>query len=413
MSSLVISMPQSTEEAGVSRSLLENLALKTLYLEGELLVNELAERMHLSAPVVEELFQRLRKDQLCEVRGATGGVYRIRTTSQGKDRALELLSLNQYAGPAPVSLQDYVSRVRAQSVRNADVFPPDVQRAFSHLVLGQETLAQIGAAVASGTSLFLFGPTGTGKTSIAEALPAIYSDYAWLPYAVEIDGQIITVYDSIVHEAMDTSGLEEFDRRWVLCRRPRILAGGELTIEMLDLQYSPISKFYAGPLQMKANNGVLIIDDFGRQRVRPEEMLNRWIVPLDRGIDFLTLAGGKKFEVPFDLLVVFSTNLNPTSLADEAFMRRIPNKIRVDCIEPSQFHEIFRLVCQQFKVAYDAEVVDQVVETIRSDFREPLRACYPRDIVRQICWTARYEGKQPQLNRDTVARACRNYFLPP
>ncbi len=412
MSTIAIAGPKTLEDTGVRRNLLEDLALKILHMEGELSLVDLAEHIRLSLAIVEELFQRLRKEQHCEVKGMVGGVQRIVTTSQGRARSLELLSLNQYAGPAPVSLKDYISRVRAQSVRDVDVHPPDLLRAFEHLVLSGETLAQLGTAVVSGKSIFLYGPTGTGKTSIAEALPLIYHDRVWLPYAVEVDGQIITVYDSGVHEPVDEHLPHDSDRRWVLCRRPRIAAGGELTIEMLDLQINPVTKYYAAPLQMKANNGVLIIDDFGRQRVRPEELLNRWIVPLDRRIDFLTLAGGKKFEVPFDLFVAFATNLDPATLADEAFLRRIQTKIKVDYVTREQFHEIFRRVCGQFKLMYDADVVEHLIDVL-GELNQPLRACYASDIVQQICWTARYEGKQPRLNQATVAQACRNYFLSP
>lgn len=412
MSSAAIAVPQSVRDIGVGRNLLEDLALKILYLEGELSLVDLAERVKLSLPIVEELFQRLRKEELCEVKGMAGGVHRIATSSQGKSRALELLSFNQYAGPAPVSLKDYVSRIRAQSLRDLDVHPPDVQRAFQRLVLSRETLDQLGAAVVSGRSIFLYGPTGTGKTSIAEILPDIYGDHVWVPYAVEVDGQIITVYDSVVHDCVDEAVPRESDGRWVLCRRPRVLAGGELTIEMLDLQFNASTKFYNAPLQMKANNGILIVDDFGRQRVRPEELLNRWIVPLDRRIDFLTLAGGKKFEVPFDLLVAFATNLDPAGLADEAFLRRIQTKIKVDYVTREQFHEIFRRVCADAGLVYDAAVVEDLIHILRES-RQPLRACYPRDIVQQICWAARYEGKRPELDATTVAQACRNYFLSP
>ncbi|HEY4682029.1 MAG TPA: hypothetical protein VIH17_02120 [Candidatus Acidoferrales bacterium] len=411
MTTAMIAVPHALGDLGIRRNLLEDLALKTLYLEGELSLRELAERMRLSFGVVEEIFQRMRKEQLCEVKGMIGGVHRVATTSQGKTRALELLSLNQYAGPAPVCLPAYVSRVRAQSVRNAAVCPADVHRAFDHLVLSDETLAQLGTAVVSGTSIFLYGPTGTGKTSLAETLPSIYHDSVWIPYAVEIDGQIITVYDSGVHERIDQPVPPDSDGRWVLCRRPRIIAGGELTIEMLDLQFNPVTKFYAAPLQMRANNGVLIVDDFGRQRVRPEELLNRWIVPLDRRIDFLTLAGGKTFEIPFDLFVVFATNLDPAKLADEAFFRRIQNKIKVDYVTKDKFHEIFHRFCCRSDLEYDATVVEHLIHILSKELNEPLRACYPRDIIQQICWMARYEGKQPHLDQDTVAKACRNYFL--
>ncbi|HEV2248731.1 MAG TPA: ATPase, partial [Terriglobia bacterium] len=208
----------------------------------------------------------------------------------------------------------------------------------------------------------------------------------------------------------EEDALGEFDRRWVLCRRPRVVVGGELTLEMLDLQMNPLTKFYTAPLQMKANNGVLVVDDFGRQRMRPEDMLNRWIVPLDRRIDFLNLAGGKQIEIPFDLFVAFATNLDPRSLADEAFLRRIQTKIKVDYVPPGQFHEIFRRVCGEFNLVYDATVVDGVLSLLAA-LQQPLRACYPRDIAQHISWAARYHGVPPKLDGPSVRQACRNYFL--
>jgi predicted ATPase with chaperone activity len=408
----MISASRSIEETGVRRNLLEDLALKILYLMGEMSLHELVGYMGLSLSLVEELFQRLRKDQLCQVTGMAGSVHCITTTSAGKSRALELLTQNQYAGPAPVSLCDYVSRIRAQSVRSIEVTPDDLSRAFKHLVLDTQILNQLGTAVLSGRTIFLYGPTGTGKTTIAEALANLfYHDQVWLPYAVEVDGQIITVYDSVLHQKEEQPAALDHDGRWVLCHRPRVLVGGELTIEMLDLQFNPSTKFYTGPVQMKANNGLLIVDDFGRQRIRPDELLNRWVVPLDRRVDFLTLAGGKKIEIPFDIFVVFATNLDLAKLVDEAFLRRIQTKIKVDFVSPEQFREIFRRVCLRFNFKYDAALVDDLIQMISLEYAEPLRACYPRDIIQQILWRAHYLQKEPHLNQEAVAQACRNYFL--
>jgi predicted ATPase with chaperone activity len=343
-----------------------------------------------------------------------GGVHRIVTTSEGKNRALELLSLNQYAGPAPVSLEDYVLLVHQQTVRQLQVEPASVSAAFEELVLDPQILGQLGTAVVSGRAIFLYGPSGTGKTTVADHLWRLFlNDAVWVPHAVEVDGQVITVYDPATHRPSDQEAPAESDRRWVLCRRPRVLVGGELTIEMLDLQFNPVSKYYAGPVQMKANNGLLIVDDFGRQRVRPEELLNRWVVPLDRSIDFLTLAGGKKLEIPFDMLVVFATNLDPAALVDEAFLRRIQTKIKLDNVTGEYFHEICRRVCAQQKLEYEAPVVDELIATITRELNQPLRACYPRDIINQVCWAARYEKKPPRLDREAVAQACRTYFIAP
>jgi predicted ATPase with chaperone activity len=403
--------PESVADVGVRQAFLEDLALKVLYVGGPVSLRELASQMRLSFGVVKELLHRLRAEHLCEVTGITGNIPEIAITSPGRSRALELLSSNQYAGPAPVSLASYVQQIRQQSVRNVEIHPPDVSRAFAHLVLDPKTLAKLGTALNSGTSIFLYGPTGTGKSSIATALSQAFSfDRVWVPYAVEVDGQVISVFDPHVHSQVNSAISHNSDARWVLCYRPSVLVGGELTTEMLELQLNPITKFYTAPAQMKANNGVLIIDDFGRQRLRPEELLNRWVVPLDRGIDFLSLAGGKKIEIPFELFVVFATNLDPATLVDAAFLRRIQTKIKVDAVSEPQFHQIFRGVCSEARLRYEPAVVDALIELIQKKLKEPLRACYPRDIVNQIRWAARYQQREPFLDQEAVLTAVEAYF---
>jgi predicted ATPase with chaperone activity len=412
MAAAKIVISRSIEETGIRKNLLEDLALKIIYRVGEISLNELARHMGLSYKIVEDLFQRLRRDQLCQVTGMAGGTHRVTASSGGKSRALELLAQNQYVGPAPVSLEDYVERIEAQSVRGIRVTPEDVTRAFEELVLDSATLNQLGVAATSGRGIFLYGPTGTGKTTIAETLTRLFDhDPVWVPYAVEVDGQIITVYDPVLHQRLEQSVDHEQDGRWARCRRPRMMVGGELTIEMLDLQFNSSTRFYTGPVQMKANNGILIIDDFGRQRVSPEDLLNRWVVPLDRRIDFITLAGGRKIEIPFDMLVVFATNLDPAKLADEAFLRRIQTKIKVDFMTPDQFREIFRRLCVKHDLDYEQALADDLIGIIRQDRREPLRACYPRDILHQILWAAQYQQKKPRLDRRALEDACNNYFL--
>ena len=412
MQDIALATPQEVEQTGIRRGLLEDLALKTLYLNGEMTIRELSERMCLGLGVVDEIFRFFRKEQLCEVKGMAGGSHRITTTAQGRSRAIDLLLLNQYAGPAPVSLIDYGNRVRMQSVQQTQVQRDDLVRAFHPMVLNEDVIYRLGTAVVSGTSIFLHGPAGTGKTSIANSLPAIYNDQVWIPYAVEVDGQIITVYDPGVHRQSEEELPEDSDKRWVLCHRPRVIAGGELASEMLDLQYNQASRYYTGPLQMKANNGVLIMDDFGRQRVRPDELFNRWMTPLDRRVDFLTLPGGKKFEVPFDLLVVFATNLDPNELADEAFLRRIPNKIRIDYASAEQFIEIFRRECATRLLDCAPGVPEHLVKFITQGMKMPLSQCYARDLINQIFWAAAYLGVEPRLTQNTLEQACRNYFLP-
>jgi predicted ATPase with chaperone activity len=405
-------VPNQVQRTGVRKGLLEDLALKVLYLHGEMSLIEMSERTCLSLGVIEEIFQFFRKEQLCEVKRMTAGTHVIVASAQGKQRAAELLSLNQYSGPAPVSLADYRMRVSMQSVQQIPVKPADVSRAFYQLVLNQEMLSRLGTALTSGTSMFLYGPSGTGKTSIANTIPAVYDDHVWIPHAIEVDSQIISVFDPGVHRPSTDVTPAESDRRWVLCRRPCVLAGGELSAELLDLQFNSVSRFYAAPLQMKANNGVLVLDDFGRQRMRPDELLNRWMTPLDRRVDFLTLPGGRKFEVPFDLFVVFSTNIDPLQLADEAFLRRIPNKINVDYATPEQFLEIFRRECQVRLIACDDGVAEYLVQSIVKEMKQPLSQCHPRDLINQIFWAARYAGVEPHLTRHAVDQACRAHFLP-
>jgi len=412
MEEMTLTAPQEFTETGIRKGLLEDLTLKVLYLNGEMTLPELAQQTCLSLGVIEQIFQYFRKQQLCEVKGMAGGTHRIVASTEGKQRAVDLLSLSQYTGPAPVSLNDYHARVRAQSVRQAEVNPADLLRAFHSLVLDEDLISRIGTAVVSNTSIFLYGPPGSGKTTLACNIPEIYRDTVWVPHAVEVDNQVIAVFDPGVHRRADDLSADESDKRWVLCRRPIVLAGGELSSEMLDLQYNSASRYYTAPLQMKANNGVLILDDFGRQRMRPDELLNRWMTPLDRRLDFLSLPGGKKFEIPFDLFVVFSTNLDPRQLADDAFLRRIPNKIKVNHATPEHFSQILRNECAVRGIALDSDVPEETARFIRDEIKHSLSQSLPRDLLNQISWAAAYQGVTPRLTSEAIKQACRNYFLP-
>ena len=408
-----VMMPHKLEEVGIRRGLLEDLALKILYLHGEMSLIQLSEHMCLSLGVIEEIFHFFRQEQLCEVKGMTAGTHRIVASQQGRQRAADLLSLNQYAGPAPVSLEDYSARVLMQSVRNTRIGPNDVQGALADLVLRDDLLLRIGTAVVSGTSMFLYGPPGTGKTSIATRLPSIYGDMVWVPYAIEVDNQIVTVYDPGVHRRHPGLEPEDVDKRWILCRRPCVVTGGELTLEMLEVQYNPISQYSSAPAQMKANNGILILDDFGRQRVKPQDLLNRWMTALDRRIEFLTLPGGRKFEIPFDLLVVFSTNIEPLQLGDEAFLRRIPNKILVQHATEEQFKQIFlrEVNSGTRQLQVEPDVLDFLVRHLREDLKQSLSQCYARDILDQIFWASNYLQAKPEFTEELAQWACSNYFF--
>jgi predicted ATPase with chaperone activity len=403
--------PRHLADMDVRQSILEDLILKILYLAGAISVMELSDRIRLSYEVTDELFCKLRSQALVQVTGMVGNVPQISVTAQGRTRASELLQQSQYTGAAPVSLDSYVNQIRVQSVQKVEVHPADVRRAFKHLVIDEATLDQFGAALNSGSSVFLYGPAGTGKTTMAEVLSRVLAeDEVWIPYAIEVDGQIITAYDPSLHIETPEAAPASYDKRWAYCRRPAVLVGGELTAEMLDMQFNPISKFYVSPVQMKANNGVFIIDDFGRQRIRPDELLNRWIVPLDRRIDFLTLVGGKKIEIPFEMLVVFASNTNPADLVDPAFLRRIQTKIKIGAVSDEQFSEIFRRVAHDKRVSYDPDIPTELIDFIRTSLGQELRSCYPRDIVNQVCWAARYEGRQPHLDRTALRRAIQAYF---
>jgi hypothetical protein len=412
--------PRTVAETGLSVDQIEQLMMKTLH-TGELTGIALSERVGLPYSLLEPLIERLRAERLIEVRGATGSGtagFRYALTDLGRDRATQYLEINRYVGPAPVSLASYVSAMDDIRQTRGFIDRERLQQGFSHLVISDSLFDQLGPAANAGKAIFLFGPPGNGKTVIGEGLGRALGGHMYVPYALDVEGQIVTVFDPICHEIFEEEGptsrlIAEAprDRRWVRIRRPIVIVGGELTLPMLDLNFNPIAKYHEAPLQLKANGGVLLIDDFGRQRMRPEDLLNRWIVPLESRVDYLTLHSGKKFQVPFDVLSVFATNLDPKSLADEAFLRRIPYKIAVGDPTPDQFSRIFELNCEQRQLRFHQVMVAYLQRRHYGPAGRPLRACQPRDLIDQITALCRYRGVKPVITRELIDAACTSYFV--
>lgn len=414
--------PQSIADTGLPASVIQDLALKVIYFAGEIPAHAVAEEMRLPHNnIVENVLSFLVKEEFCQITGAQGyseRAYRYTVTTKGSVKAQELLARNQYAGPAPVPLDVYNQTVRQQAIGSVAVRQDSIRNAFNDIVISDAMLRRVGPAVNSARSIFLYGPPGNGKTTIAERMSRLLGGTIYLPHAIYADGQIIRLYDQINHRALEepqrsgtTGDLARRDQRWVLCQRPFIVVGGELTLETLDLIFDPISKTYEAPYQMKANCGMFLIDDFGRQQLRPQDLLNRWIVPLEKRYDFLTLQTGKKIEVPFDVLIVFSTNLEPRDLVDEAFLRRIRYKINVPNPSWDEYRTIFQRNCAQRHVPYDEEMFKYLVlEHYVKVKREP-KSVHPRDLLDQILDIARYMQKEPRLEKELLDAAVDAYFV--
>ncbi len=411
--------PTSIEETNLPPAFLTDLIIRALYQANELMGATLAERTALPfASVVMPILDTLRRDQEIEVKrqtgiGDAGYVYGI--TERGIRHARDSMERIGYSGPAPVPLDDYIESVLAQSIRSVVVTEQNIRAAFRDLVVDDDILDLVGPAVNSGASMFLFGYPGNGKTSIAERITNLMGDSIFIPYAVEVEGSVITVYDAVTHTLLDDSsntGMRlDYDARWVRISRPVVMVGGELTMSSLDLLYNDRNKFYEAPLQMKANGGMFLIDDFGRQQVRPQDLLNRWIVPLEKRIDFLNLVTGKKIAIPFEQLIVFSTNLDPKDLVDEAFLRRI--KFKINVVDPSedQFKAIFHMMCERRGIPYDEAAFRYMINTYYQPVDRPLRMCQPRDILDQIVAIAKYKMMPAALTEPLIDRACQTYFV--
>ncbi|MBP2673255.1 MAG: ATPase [Deltaproteobacteria bacterium] len=424
MNPIVAGPPATLEETGVPLTLIVELACKTLYYGGVLSLSAVSAQLALPVSVSKDAMDFLKKERLAEVKQGSdvlaSTTYAL--TDLGRERAREYLRFSGYVGAVPVPLDRYTEAARRQSVRKMAVDRESVQRAFEEVVLPPGLLERLGPAINSGRSIFLYGPTGNGKTFIAERLAKVLTGTVFIPHAIAVDNQVVRVFDPVNHVRIEhapqpdpTRAFPEepngIDRRWVACERPVIVAGGELTLAMLDLSVDPSSNSYEAPLQLKANGGVFLIDDLGRQLVQPFALLNRWIVPLERSLDYLTLRNGKKFAIPFDQIVLFSTNIEPRQLADEAFLRRIGYKIKVDYAREEEYIRIFRQVCDRLGFDCPPEAVRYLLDEELGMRRIRLSACQPGDLMSRIAEICRYEGIPARVEIDLLRRACRDYFM--
>jgi hypothetical protein len=407
--SIPLRKPRGRDELGIPVGVVHDLVLRRALFDGRTSSVRLGEQLALSPALLEGIIEDLRELRWVEVLGLEGRDYQLTLTSAGKEQANERLRLCRYAGPAPVSLRAYNAVVNAQHA-SPDVNLSAMRAAFADLVMNDGLLDEVGPALLGGGAIFLYGPPGTGKTSIAERLIRIHDDAILVPHAVEVDGQIISVFDPVVHRPLAEQPAD-LDPRWMVCRRPCILVGGELQLSQLDLTLEAASGVYVAPLQMQANNGVFVIDDFGRQHgLTPEQLLNRWIVPLDRRVDYLSLSYGLKFEIPFDVKVVFSTNLEPARLGDEAFFRRIQNKVLVPPIADHEFDEVLRRVAKEYGTKLTPDAPAYLRRLSREMGDGDLRPYLPREVLRILRSVCRYHGVPEVLDRANVDRVASVYF---
>jgi hypothetical protein len=409
--------PRSLQEAGLSTSMGEELILKALFFAGEMRGADIAAKIKFPQLIIDELIEGLRKQKFIDLKGGAGmgvgksGMIYVLTT-YATDVLRQILDRNRYNGPAPVRMQDYMAAVKAQTVRGMRIGREKLEAAFGELVIKDNVFDSLGPAMNSGRAMFFYGPPGNGKTALCQALVSCYEGDIWIPYSILVDDFIIRLFDSTLHEEIPTDMNDDApDGRWVRIKRPLVVVGGELTLETLDLIYSPDVKYYEAPFQLKAMNGMLLIDDFGRQKVSPKDLLNRWIVPLENDVDYLTMHTGKKLQVPFDVFVAFSTNLDPADLVDDAFLRRVRYKLAVQPPDEDQFYAIWEVVCRQKNVAYDEAAIAWLIDAHYRPVKRQFAACQPRDLIGQVIDISAYRGEIPVLSAELLDAAAKNYFV--
>ena len=416
---------------GLDQNFILNGLLRTIYISALQTIPELSEQIKLTRGVVEELLTFAKKESLVEIRGPSEKNYNIMRyalTNLGKERASEAMRLCEYIGPAPIPLEVYQTQIQKQTITNEVVSVEKLRKAMAHLVLSDEISRRLGPASNSGRAILIYGAAGNGKTSIAEALVSAFEQPVYIPYAIEADGQIIKIFDPSVHtphSTGDSSNVDggdshsmflphlEYDPRWVRCKRPYVITGGELTLDMLDLDFDVHSKYYEAPLQMKATGGIFVIDDFGRQRVRPHELLNRWIFPLERKIDYLTLHTGKKFALLFDQLVIFATNFPPEELMDPAQLRRVHYKMKIDPPTVDEFKEIFQRICDSYGLEFSEETMAYLLNTFYIKHKVPFAGFHPKFIAEHVIAACNYLGTTPKISRQLLADSLEDMVILP
>jgi len=405
--------PRSLSDTGLTEHEVEALILKLLLTSGTERGRQLGERLCLPRPIIQEALERLRSELLIAIKSSSGlEDFLFQLTEAGYDKARRLAQQNSYAGVAPVPLESYLESVQAQSLQGSSLSEERLATTFGKLRISELLLSQLGQAINDGRGLFLHGPPGNGKTSIAELVVGTYGEYIWIPNTITIDGELIRLFDARCHQAVQAPQLQQasYDRRWILIHRPTIIGGGELTMSQLELQYNTSTGVCEAPLQMRANCGALVVDDFGRQRMPTSELLNRLIVPMEKQQDYLSLASGRQVVVPFDMLLVFSTNLEPRELVDEAFLRRIPYKIEVTSPTEAEFRKLFLSLARDMEYRCDETALTHLLETHFKSKQRPMRFCHPRDLLRQIRNYCEFHHRPQEVTKENIEVAVQNYF---